>query len=161
MRDIYRDLLSYENKFGDFLSFMPNPDHTLFTTGETIEIIDEMVTDAHIDSKLQELKDEVMSKEWSLEAASNEKIDIEIHKFVDNILNNELDLDSNFSEILSAVEYGYSVTEIIWENRKGWIIPVRMKGRKQNRAMRVMAIGYEILLCVSLMILTISNLILQ
>ena len=37
MRDIYRDLLSFEEKFGNFLNFMPNPDYVLFTTGETID----------------------------------------------------------------------------------------------------------------------------
>lgn len=123
-----------EDEFQKFLYYMPNPDLTLQNNGETLKIIDNMLTDGHIFAKLEELKSGVLTKNWSIEPASQDNRDIEIADFVKKTIDENLDLDNDLGELLTALEYGFSVSEIVWKiDKNGFYIPDSLKGRSQIR----------------------------
>lgn len=122
-----------EDEFQKFLYYMPNPDITYQNTGETIKIIEEMKTDPHIFAKLEELKAKILSKNWSIVPASQSAENIKIADFVRNVIEVNIDLNNDLSELLTALEYGFSVTEIVWKIENGYFIPDSLKGRSQSR----------------------------
>lgn len=123
-----------EDEFQKLLYYMPNPDVTLQNTGESIRVIEEMKTDPHIFAKLEELKSKVLSKEWQIIPASQSASDVKIADFIRDTIELNLDLNNDLSELLTALEYGFSVSEIVWKlDDTGYYIPESLKGRSQSR----------------------------
>jgi len=122
-----------EDEFQKLLYYMPNPDITYQNTEESIAIIEQMKTDPHIFAKLEELKAKVLSKDWHIIPASESAEDVKIADFVRDIIEKNLDIDNDISELLTALEYGFSVSEIVWKQENGYYIPESLKGRSQSR----------------------------
>lgn len=122
-----------EDEFQKLLYYMPNPDLTYQNTGENLSIIEQMKTDPHIFAKLEELKSKILSKNWRIIPASESAEDIKIADFVKDVIEKNLDIDNDISELLTALEYGFSVSEIVWKQENGYYIPESLKGRAQSR----------------------------
>jgi SPP1 gp7 family putative phage head morphogenesis protein len=105
-----------------------DPRRTLFPSGfitpynpgwlvsrKGIRIIDEMRRDDQIKASMSFKKGSVLSTEWSITSPEGQSDDWEVTKYVDETLKN---LDETFEKamwaMLSALEYGYSVTEKVW-----------------------------------------------
>lgn len=122
-----------EEQFNKFLSYMPNPDHVLNSTDEQLEIVEEMLSDAHIVAKLEELKNGVLSREWQITPGDNSPLAEEIAARVTEIVAEELDIDNDLEELITALEYGYAISEVIWKEEGAEWLPESLKGRRQTR----------------------------
>ncbi|WP_303851232.1 DUF935 family protein [Seleniivibrio woodruffii] len=113
-----------------FGNIMPNPDVLFGKGGVRMSVFDEMLQDAHIYAKLEQLKDTVLSMQWDVKPADSKSA--EQAAFIKGCLN-RLGVQGLLQDVLSAVEYGFSVTEIVWELKDGNWVPVRSLGRRADR----------------------------
>lgn len=115
--------------FFRFLSYMPNPDDVLQGSGEAITVYREMKTDPRIVSLLRMLKTAIVNH--PLRVVQGESHD-DVFGFVRNA---ELlrSLPRIARRMLGAVDYGFQVAEVIWENGEGWWKPVSVETRKPER----------------------------
>lgn len=130
---ILTNFVTAEKEFHNFLTYMPNPDYILNSTDETLEIIEVMLSDSHISAKLEELKAEILSRPWKIQPADNSSLQESIANRIKEIINDALDLDNDLEEELTAVECGFSISEVIWQEINGEWIPDSIKGRHQKR----------------------------
>lgn len=92
-----------------------HPDDLLKRKGG-LKIYDQMRTDEQVKACLNLKKMALLGPGWSIEPASDEDGDKEIAAFVDYVLRRlPGTLKSRLRKILSAVDYGFSVTEKVWE----------------------------------------------
>lgn len=117
------------DSFARFLSYMPNPDEVLRDTGEALEVYRRMKIDPRIKSLLGILKTAVLNYPIRLDGwKAAEKT---ITFFEENEILKKLYLEAK--ELLSAVEYGYAVSEVVWREEDGWYIPESLMSRKPER----------------------------
>lgn len=92
-----------------------NPDALIVKKGIGLDIFDELLKDEQVKACLYVKKQARLSTIWEIEPASDDPLDEEISEFCEwNIEKMIGTLEDNLFEILSAIEYGYSVTELIW-----------------------------------------------
>jgi len=100
------------------------PDALLTKKG--IKIYEGMMKDAEIEECINTLKTIRLSTGWQIKAASDNPKDKEIADFVEyNLKNVEGSFDDDLREIMSAIEYGISINELVWE--------VEEKGRWKDK----------------------------
>ena len=121
----------YEAIFAGFLDYMPNPDLLLSTTGETLEVYNKMLLDPHISSMLDLRKSFTKGRAWDLEPPGNDAVSTRSTELVKDVLK-KTNLAHGISQLLTALEYGYAVAELVWRQEDGLWIP-SMKGRAQKR----------------------------
>jgi len=92
-----------------------------------------MMLDPHINAKIQQLKDEVLSKEFHIVPADESQKAKEIADFVKRAIYENLHLEQDFAELLTAIEFGFSVSEVIWKQEGGYWLPDSLKARKQEK----------------------------
>ena len=121
--NITKEITSSYTHFEEFLSYLPDPiDKFLNDIPDALDTFKEMLLDPHISSKLEQLKDEVLSKDWYIEPFDNSEKAQKVAKFVEDILD-DINIDNSFEHFLSCVEFGYSVSEIVWKIENGYYIP--------------------------------------
>ncbi|MCM0757358.1 DUF935 domain-containing protein [Sporomusa sphaeroides DSM 2875] len=99
-----------------------------------MELFEEMEEkDAHLFSQMQIRKNAVLGKEWEILPYSSEPADVNIAKFVGDILYNLTDLDDAFLDLLDGIGKGYATSEIMWDIRDGKAVPVELKWRHQKK----------------------------
>jgi phage gp29-like protein len=120
-----RDYTLVEKGGGGFLSY---------------DIYEDIARDPHAFAVLQKRLMAVVSRDWEIKPASEKRQDKKVAEFVTEALqqlgsrttsrnNNEtcINTGGNFDqvcfELLAAVLYGFSVSEILWEQRDGKIVP--------------------------------------
>ncbi len=130
--DLRKEIVSNYTHFEEFMSYLPNPlDTFLNNPSDASTIFEEMLLDPHISSKIEQLKDEVQSKEFYIEPFDNSQRAMQIAQYVESVLEN-IDIESVISDMLSSVEYGYSVLEVIWKlNNQEWT-PDKIKQRRYD-----------------------------
>ncbi len=115
--------------FSSFVGYMPNPDEVLRDSGERITVYREMRTDPRIKSLLALLKSSVLEFVPRIEQAEARPAVLEtVQKNLHPTLLYGLE-----KRLLSAVEYGYSVVELVWENQDGWWVVEDVVLRKPER----------------------------
>jgi len=134
MKYLVQEVTSSYSSFERFLAFLPNPAEELYAgnVADAIETFEEMLLDPHIHAKLQELKDIVLSANFRISPESEDQESLKVKEFVEDALKN-LNLIKEVGELLTSLEYGYSVSEIIWENKDGYWIPKELKSRHPKR----------------------------
>lgn len=115
--------------FGDT---MPNPDTLIGRGGVRMSVFDEMMQDAHIYAKLEQLKDAVLSMKWDVRPLTADDTSKEHAAFVRDRLR-ALGVNALLTDMLMAVEYGYSVVELVWELKDGVWSPEKAYGRRPDR----------------------------
>jgi SPP1 gp7 family putative phage head morphogenesis protein len=107
------------------------PDALLTKKG--IKIYESMMKDAEIEECINTLKTIRLSTGWQIKAASDNAKDKEIADFVEfNLKNVEGSFDDDLREIMSAIEYGISINELVWDvEEKG-----RWKGKIVLRSIK-------------------------
>ncbi len=100
------------NRFFKGLSI--NPDKLVGRKG--LKVYDKMRNDDQVKVVQTLKKNAVLSAGWSVEPASEEDFDVEVAEFVETSFD-EMDgtLDNDILEIMTAHDYGYSVTEKIFK----------------------------------------------
>lgn len=81
-----------------------------------IRIYDEMRrSDATVSATLKAVKLPIKSTKWFVEAASTEDKDVEIKEFIDYNLFSSIKWQQTLNEILTHLEFGFSVHEMVFE----------------------------------------------
>jgi phage gp29-like protein len=127
-------LTSILTKNTDTTSFgaMTNPDVLFGKTGVSMSIFDEMLQDAHIYAKLEQLKDRVYAMQWDVRARDFDDESAGVASFVKDCLNG-LGVKQLLQDMMMAVEYGFSVVEIVWVEKDGVWLPKQALGRRPDR----------------------------
>ena len=90
-----------------------NPDTLAGRKG--LSVYDDMLIDDQIKFCLALKKKGVVAPGWTIEPASDDPADIEVAEFVEYALNQMAGtVETALTGVLSALTYGYSVTEIVW-----------------------------------------------
>jgi SPP1 gp7 family putative phage head morphogenesis protein len=113
-------------------AILPNPDPILKKLGRDISEYENVKSDAHVFSVLTSRKAGIVSCPWRVAPASDSRADRKVAEFVREVLGN-LNFYNDLKQMLSAIWFGYSVSEVIWAERDGrWMI-ADLKGRHQRR----------------------------
>jgi len=113
-----------------------NPDSLVGSKG--LKVYDDMRNDDQVKAVLSTKKFARLSTPWDIVPASNSAEDIKIAEFVKwTLLDMDGTIEGDLKEILSALDYGYSITEIVWKivekgNYKGLIGLKALKTRKPH-----------------------------
>jgi len=102
-----------------FLSYMPNPDPLLEQTKESIEVYNRMLLDEQIGACLDVRKKAVLACPWRIQVKNGQE---KVAELVENVLRS-FPIRRLLEQLLAALEFGYSVVEVVWENRGGRWIP--------------------------------------
>lgn len=113
----------------NFISYMPNPDDVASGTFDSYSTYRKMKTDPRISSLLLKLKNISLNFPCHIEQGN---ADEKVYDFVKN-----LDIFKNMQKkakrMLSALDYGFSVSEMIWQIKDGIYIPENFITRKPER----------------------------
>ena len=120
-------------KLAAFTEFMPNPDDLLSDTGQTLEIYEKMKLDARISSLLDIRKADILNYPYYLVPGDDNPQAQKITDFVGKTIK-ALNLYQEMKELLSALDFGFSLSEVIWSLQDTWK-PVALKNRKAERFM--------------------------
>lgn len=98
-------------KVGGMVDF--NPDDLVGKKG--LEIYRKMMMDDQVKAVLTMKKFSRLMTNWEIQPASTDEVDVEIADFVkDNIDNLPGTFEDNLLNILTGLEYGFSITEEVW-----------------------------------------------
>lgn len=125
-----QEIAGISSRFSQFLSWMPDPAGAALPASAR-GAFPEMLLDAHISAKLARLKDEVIVRDWSVSPASSADEDIATARMVEGVLK-RVDMPSLLSGMLSALEHGFSLLEVIWEFKGGLWTVQAVKCRPQE-----------------------------
>ncbi|KZL05531.1 DUF935 family protein [Pseudovibrio sp. Ad26] len=110
-------------------------DPTLEAKGEKkgLKLYDEVLQDARARTALSKRISKVTRREWQVEPASDEAIDITAAEGVKAILK-VLPFDAICKALLKAILKGFAVGEIVWfRNAEGLIAPLKIKDHNPSR----------------------------
>ncbi|WP_456437203.1 phage portal protein family protein [Desulfurobacterium sp.] len=128
------EITSNYTYFEQFLAYLPDPADVILDDPEgAYEVFQKMMLDPHINAKIQQLKDEVLSKEFHVVPADESAKAKEIADFVKQAIYENLNIEQDFAELLSAIEYGFSVSEVIWKQENGYWLPDSLRARKPEK----------------------------
>jgi len=100
-----------------------------------IDTIDEMIgSDATITAVLDAYKNPIMSSRFYVKPASEEKTDVEIAEMIERNLFQELSggFKNTLWEVLTMLDYGFSVFEKVYKEKDGMVMLHRMAPRLQS-----------------------------
>ncbi|MDR2582072.1 MAG: DUF935 domain-containing protein [Fibromonadaceae bacterium] len=109
------------------LNYLPNPDTVLREQGGRIQVYRDM-KDGHLGSVRRKRHAGVSSKSWSLQSGqgSYEKArSVETHLW-------NIGLRDAIKQMMKALDFGYQVTEIVWENVNGMLLPSMLIDKPQE-----------------------------
>ena len=112
------------------LSVLPNPEEIL---AEDPEAFEAMLRDPHIYACLLQRKALVLSRGWDIVPADSSAEAGKVAEFVKEVLRRELDLYRDLEELLSALEWGYAVSEVVWREEGGRWVPESLLGHDRRR----------------------------
>lgn len=122
-------VLTVDAALSSFMGYMPNPDEVLRDTGERITVYREMRTDPRIKSLIALVKSTILAFAPRIEQAdSTPQVYDQVLLSIPQSL-----LYSLEKRLLSAIEYGFSVVEVVWKNRDGWWVVEDVVLRKPER----------------------------
>jgi phage gp29-like protein len=108
-----------------FGMYLPNPDQILRNLGLEISAYRALLPDSHVGACIVSRKSGVKCLNWSID---RDKSPSEPAKFIESVFK-DLDIERITGEILNAPLFGYSVLEIMWEQKNGKIYPVDIVGK--------------------------------
>lgn len=121
MRQLSREIVTRDSstEWGDVWGYLPDPDPVLTKSGLDVLVFDQLLSDAHVFACYQSRKAGVLTGNYKIEYPKGSE---KIAKLLDPVLK-DLFLEELISQFLDAPFYGFSVNEVLWEQRKGKWIP--------------------------------------
>lgn len=118
------------NALGSFLNYMPNPDDIVPGTMSSYDTYREMRTDPRVKSLLNKLKTAALN--FPIHITQPEGCPDKVFAFVKSfdIWNN---LHQQLKRVYSGLDYGFSVSELVWRYEGGLYIPDIIITRKPER----------------------------
>ncbi len=119
-----------DNVLGSFLNYMPNPDDILPGTFSSYDTYRQMRTDPRVKSLLNKLKTAALN--FPIHITQPEGCPDDVFAFVKgfDIWNK---LYQKLKRIYSGLDYGFSVSELVWRIENGRYIPDNIITRKPER----------------------------
>jgi phage gp29-like protein len=125
-----------DNALGSFLNYMPNPDDVIPGTVSSYDTYRQMRTDPRIKSLLNKLKTAALN--FPIHITQSEGCPDKVFAFVKSFeLWNKL--YQKLKRVYSGLDYGFSVSELVWRIDGGRYIPDNIITRKPDR----FAFGYD------------------
>ena len=123
-------IASTSNALGSFLNYMPNPDDVVPGTMSSYDTYREMRTDPRIKSLLTKLKTAALN--FPIRITQPEGCPDNVFAFIKSfpLWNN---LSPQLRQIYSGLDYGFSVSELIWSYEGGRYIPDNIITRRPER----------------------------
>ncbi|MGX2974753.1 DUF935 domain-containing protein [Ursidibacter arcticus] len=116
---------SYDHwSFGHYL---PNPDPVLKKMGKDISVYRELLSDGQVRAGIRRRKAAIKGLEWRITPTGNNKVDEQLNAMFENLKLNRI-----ITEMLNASLFGYQVSEIMWEQRDGLLVPADIIGKPQE-----------------------------
>lgn len=118
--------------WGGQTRFLPyNPSKLVSAKG--LEIFDEMRRDDQCKAALLFKKQSVLSAGWEVSPSDGEKASDEVSDFVTEVFDAlEGTFENSLLEVMSSLDYGFSVSEKIWGEKEGKIWLTALKTRKPH-----------------------------
>lgn len=123
--NILRELVTYATSVewpSDIFYRMADPDVLLRNTGQTVQVYNELLADAHVLACYQSRKAGVLNSEWKIEYPEGTE---SMAPFIDRMFA-DLDVDNIIAQILDAPFYGFSAMEVIWSAVGDRWVPVNV-----------------------------------
>lgn len=112
-------------------------DDILIRRGKGVELYREVLRDGRSYTVLQKRARALIARDWTVEPASQEPVDVRAAEFVERMLD-RLPFDQITLALLDATLMGYSAAEIVWERDGFEVMPALVKKIDQRR------IGFDI-----------------
>ncbi len=120
-----------QDDFSRFLSYMPNPDDVAVGSGESYRTYREMRTDPRIKSLLNKLKTSALN--FPVRIVNDDDVDDKVYEFVKSQPVFSRKLYQKAKRMLSAMDYGFSVSEVVWREEDGAMLIDNIITRKPER----------------------------
>jgi phage gp29-like protein len=120
-----------DSVLGSFLQYMPNPDDIVAGTLTSYETYRMMKTDPRIKSLLNKLKTTALN--FPVRITQPELCPDEVFEFVSKNKLLTQKLYAKMKRMLSALDYGFSVSEVVWNTENGLWVPDNIITRKPDR----------------------------
>jgi phage gp29-like protein len=122
-------VIKTDDLFTSFMGYMTNPDEVLRDTGEALSIYREMKTDARVKSLLSVAKAAILNYPIHLEKG---KASDAVFAVAEQAVAS-LPLYEPTKRLLSGMDYGYAVVELVWKSEDGWWLPKDSVLRRPER----------------------------
>lgn len=122
-------ILTTQDLFSSMVGAMPNPDEVLRDAAQAISVYRSMKYDPRVKSLLKVAKAAILN--IPLRLSQGEASD-QVMELVKRGLE-RTPLLGLARRSLSAIDYGFAVTEVVWETIDGWWLPVDLSLRKPER----------------------------
>lgn len=99
---------------------------------EAFNVYQKLLFDETVQSSLVKMSQEITSRAWKIEAASDKPGDQAVKEFVEEKLK-VLQMDEIYRGLLESYIVGYSVGEVMWRRTKSGIVPFDFRFRDQRR----------------------------
>jgi len=124
-------------KFYAALEVLPNPDTVLRRLGQSQDVYDDIVGDAHVISELRSVRSALLGYEWRLQAGGEAPADLRALELCEALMARRPAPGVTWSDIVwtmgASVFRGYSVHEVVWQREDRVLMPVQIIDRPQRR----------------------------
>lgn len=129
--DLLNELATHQNATGftSFLNILPDPDPVLKKQGKSLSVYKELTSDDHLFSVMGTRIAGVRSKEWAIDRGGSKTRQA---KIIEDLFNNTIKPFDLMGSIMDAPFYGYSVMEVVWEQRDGLFLPARIVSKPKE-----------------------------
>ncbi len=129
--DLLNELATHQNATGftSFLNILPDPDPVLKKQGKSLSVYKELTSDDHLFSVMGTRIAGVRSKEWAIDRGGSKTRQA---KIIEDLFTNTIKPFDLMGSIMDAPFYGYSVMEVIWEQRDGLFLPARIVSKPKE-----------------------------
>ena len=146
-KDLTVEVSSMREEIPLFGGVVPNPDKVIATRGhgKSLDLYDELESDAHVKAVISKRKRVVIAREWMVNEADNSDEAVRAAELVRNCIT-AINFDKVTENFLDALMKGYAVGEIMWEDDSelGIIRPAEIRSRKPQRfVFRLTDNGFE------------------
>lgn len=115
--------------FWSVVSYLNSPSSLMNDRGGFFATVDDMVLDAKIGSHLRMRKDIVSSFPYNIDQKNAPD---NVYEFVKENLKEFLNWENDIKEFLSAIEYGFSFSEVLWKQSNGYWVPDSLRNKKSS-----------------------------
>lgn len=129
--DLINEVATRKNAagFSSLLNILPDPDPVLRRQGKNLSVYRELTMDDHLFSVMGTRIAGVRSKEWAIDRGGSKTRQA---KIIEELFNNTVKPFDLMGSIMDAPFYGYSVMEVVWEQRDGLFLPARIVSKPKE-----------------------------
>ncbi len=127
--DVLVKRLILADNASSLMAYLPNPDEVLTNSGEALSIYRDMKVDGRVKSLLKLARGQITK--WPIHLEQGEALP-KVEEFVRTAIS-QVPLEKVVRRLLPAVDFGFSVAEVVWQNKDGWWYPEDVIGKKPDR----------------------------